>query len=1565
MSEERSLEPGDAVDASAISVAPRSEVPVSVQVRPRTMAKTMPFRKARLLIIATLVVTMAASGVAIAGLILAVQGRDNLEAENVARFQGDSRLNSSAAAARSSLQNALNVERVARVAGHEQLNITMHASKLELASSIDEEKQKRMENSAILNATIASESALHKSALENAQAASHAADVAINDTLLAAQHRLAVLECAQSSCSGHGSCSQDLTTCTCNTGFSGSSCDSCETGYFGSACLPCASCGSHGSCDDGMTGSGRCNCDSGWRGGECQECASGYYGASCSACSDCGSNGLCIDGMAGSGNCLCLAGWRGSNCSLCAKDYYGSSCVPCSCNGRGTCNDGLTGTGCMCNSGFGGDHCEDCMTGYYGSTCAACSSCQPHSTCDDGMTGSGTCVCDDGWASPNCDACVSLHFGANCSACPSCDHGSCDEGLTGNGQCNCDAGWSGALCDACASGFYGASCDACPSCGNGACNEGLSGDGLCTCNAGWTGAACDSCLTDYYGSSCSACPSCGTHGSCSDGITGNGTCICATGWSGTSCDVCADGYFGSTCAACPTPCGGHAVCNDGLTGDGTCVCDLGWTGAACDSCLTDYFGASCTACSCSAHGTCFDGLSGNGTCACEVGWAGAICDECASDYYGPTCSPCGSCTGNTRCNDTLVGDGTCVCQAGWSGPACNESTSGNFPLGTATPGSVLYNPNGGMDANAVKLGSGGVSFGGGDLMLAASAPYLTTGSKVYRGALYLWQRANLTESIASVAPKQILDPLGEGGTSGFIGVENADELGKGGITISDDGLTMAAGEKGAKVGVSSSAGVVVVWHRSSMDEDFADHNVERLPPAIVSASSMLGATGVSMSSDSLILVACQTSMYVLTWTRPSTSAFFNSTTPEVLSSPLPAFNSYFGVYGATISGDGLVLAVSHQAEKSAFVFTRSSTNVRWNETKYEVITDSDAVIASGGQKFSSVDICLSADGTLLVTYSPRSVSDGVIYAVERTDTTSLFNASTPAFLTLTSGGDIPVMDSIALSRDALIIATPNPSSNYVLLWRRASTSVSFAGVVADVMRAPKSHMALQNIAFSSDGYLLAAGSQYISVVGVEDGGVVLFGQGCPDGQTGDQCEQCLPGYFGASCSACPTCSGHTECDDGKSGSGQCVCLPGWGGTGCLTSLVFAESMLAPLSDSSQNFGAGGVSLSADGLTFAAAAGEAGLDVGGAGIVYVWERASVNDDFNASTPAVFNASNSVYYEKLGGSGVTLSPDGLLLVASIYNSRGLVWERATRSDDFALTCTVTDLGLGKDYGTTFAVSGNRLFLATGAPQTSVIVSGNGAVYVYQRATTSDIFEDNSRIMLTAPNADNYGGNLGNGIPAFSEDGMVLAAGAYNQRVGEKFPGVVYVWHRNTPSSNFNDSWVEKLIDPAASFDSHLGFGGVSLSSNGLVLAAGQMRTSLNGKYSGAVVVWERTSASESFNATAPTKLLDPNGKAEDELGSFSAQVSPDGNVIASSSPKKDETNTDAGAVLYWRRSGAGQSFADVIPYSLVDPNPDMSQKLGSRVGMNSDGSIVVAGAGAAQSRRGKVVFFTIAP
>ncbi|KAF9533620.1 hypothetical protein CPB83DRAFT_890095 [Crepidotus variabilis] len=190
---------------------------------------------------------------------------------------------------------------------------------------------------------------------------------------------LAILDIQSSTCSppcsGNGVCSASG-TCSCPTGFTGSSCESCAAGFFGSKCQPCPD--GCSKCDEGINGTGRCLVPTVKDAPSTCNCENGK----------CGSNG----------QCTCNPGWTtgddGKSCAKCATGFFQTSGGDCQ-----VCQLGCTQ--CADTSGT----CIACKTGFTQNANDK-SKCNPVST----ITTSNT-VCPDG----------SFSTGAQCATCsPTC-----------------------------------------------------------------------------------------------------------------------------------------------------------------------------------------------------------------------------------------------------------------------------------------------------------------------------------------------------------------------------------------------------------------------------------------------------------------------------------------------------------------------------------------------------------------------------------------------------------------------------------------------------------------------------------------------------------------------------------------------------------------------------------------------------------------------------------------------------------------------------------------------------------------------------------------------------------------------------------------------------------------------------------------------------------------------------------------------------------------------------------------------------------------------------------------
>eukprot|EP00755_Sulcionema_specki_P004347 Sspe_Gene.29844::Locus_14416_Transcript_2_2_Confidence_0.714_Length_13673::g.29844::m.29844 len=520
-------------------------------------------------------------------------------------------------------------------------------------------------------------------------------------------------------CSGHGSCPYKVATCNCDQGpgkgyWRGKTCNECVKGFWGPECKDacpagaCNPCNGHGVCDDGVSGTGRCNCSSDpltgmWAGEDCSDCASGWYGNDCDkSCPGgllgpeyvCSGHGMCLSGRLGLGSCQCFSDpnaggvWSGAVCTQCAPGWYSRNCsVQCPmypelggrvCNGKGTCSDGLLGSGmCTCSMGYAGHACEiACPVDSIGRFCGGFPG-----ACDYGREGSGKCTCPESptlgyWQLPACDDCLPGYGGPSCkNVCPGgavnpCSgHGSCSMGKAGTGKCICNYGYAGVACEYECEGTATNPCSR-----RGTCLT----DGSCLCyrdpNLGYyDGTACERCLVGYSGALCKdPCPAgpgglpCSGKGRCAQGL-----CFeCADGTCGKACEIsdaasctsylCPAGYYGSDCSKVCTAsdvsvtpvvvCSGHGSCHDGKFGSGECVCYDGWAGDLCSIQCDGTDGVPC-----SGHGYC--NQTHTGKCDCFPYYATASCNvACPGLDVGVICG------GHGWCSMGATGYGTCSCE---------------------------------------------------------------------------------------------------------------------------------------------------------------------------------------------------------------------------------------------------------------------------------------------------------------------------------------------------------------------------------------------------------------------------------------------------------------------------------------------------------------------------------------------------------------------------------------------------------------------------------------------------------------------------------------------------------------------------------------------------------------------------------------------------------------------------------------------------------------------------------------------------------------------------------------
>ncbi|KAK7438410.1 hypothetical protein VKT23_018023 [Stygiomarasmius scandens] len=323
-------------------------------------------------------------------------------------------------------------------------------------------------------------------------------------------------------------------------------------------------------------------------------------------------------------------------------DIQSSACSP-PCSINGVCS--ASGT-CTCPSGFTGQSCESCASGHFGPTCQPCpSNC---SSCDEGVTGTGTCLSTNVTNAP--------------SSC-NCLNGECGS----NGQCSCKPGWTtadnGTACAKCASGFFLTSTGECSICQIG-CTSCADGTGEClACASGFTQDGNDKTKCNAVKSTTSdgtACPD-GSFGSGSSCQPCSSSCQTCNGGAPSDCIICKSGTYklNGNCVSAD----GNGVCagSNLIADNNKHECDT--CGPKCTSCKIPNFTTASTVNELQCTGCLPGSFLSNGTCV----------ESCPSGTFlsedDNTCQPCDSscstCAGSAKfclsCNNNqLASSGSCV-----------------------------------------------------------------------------------------------------------------------------------------------------------------------------------------------------------------------------------------------------------------------------------------------------------------------------------------------------------------------------------------------------------------------------------------------------------------------------------------------------------------------------------------------------------------------------------------------------------------------------------------------------------------------------------------------------------------------------------------------------------------------------------------------------------------------------------------------------------------------------------------------------------------------------------------
>lgn len=386
-----------------------------------------------------------------------------------------------------------------------------------------------------------------------------------------------------------------------------------------------------------------------------------------------------------------------------------------------------------------------------------------------------------------------------------------------------------------------------------------------------------------------------------------------------------------------------------------------------------------------------------------------------------------------------------------------------------------------------------------------------------------------------------------------------------------------------------------------------------------------------------------------------------------------------------------------------------------------------------------------------------------------------------------------------------------------------------------------------------------------------------------------------------------------------------------------------------------------VSLSSDGTTLAIGANRNGLNDDGSVRVYknvsgTWIKIGADIDGEAA------ADNF-------GESVSLSSDGTIVAIGAPSNDGSANLAGSVRVYKNVSGTWTKIGADIDgeaavdtSGRSVSISGDGTTVAIGSPLNSDSGYEAGSVRVYKNVSgiwtkigadidgeaagdasgaTLSISTDGTTVAIGAPRNDGNGFNAGSvrvyknilgtwtkigadidaeaaadasgrGV-SLSSDGTILAIGAPNNDGNGVESGSVRVY------KNISGTWTKIGADIDGEAANDFSGASVSLSNNGNILAIGAYLNDGNGSNAGSVRMYQNVTGTW-------TKIgLDIDGEAVDDWSGYSVSLTGDGTITAIGAYLNNSNGNDAGSVRVYNLSAVLSSDSFVFENFKVFPNP----------------------------------------
>ena len=291
--------------------------------------------------------------------------------------------------------------------------------------------------------------------------------------------------------------------------------------------------------------------------------------------------------------------------------------------------------------------------------------------------------------------------------------------------------------------------------------------------------------------------------------------------------------------------------------------------------------------------------------------------------------------------------------------------------------------------------------------------------------------------------------------------------------------------------------------------------------------------------------------------------------------------------------------------------------------------------------------------------------------------------------------------------------------------------------------------------------------------------------------------------------------------------------------------------------------------------------------------------------------------------------------------LFEKNGLLWTRTAKIDS---TFSSLSLGNGDHFGSSVAFSGDGTLLAVGALGDNTDGDDRGAVHLFEKneTTWTHIAKIDSTLNgLSLSNSGYFGSSA-----ALSDDGTQLAVGAYLSNVNGDNQGAVYLFEKNETAWTHTAKIDSTLSGLSLNNLDYFG-GSVALSDDGTLLAVGAYNDDDGGIDKGAVYLFEKNETTWAHTEMVAHGTGGLSLSNYDHFGG-SVALSDDGSLLAVGAYKDDTGGDGQGAMHLFIKTDSTWMRIKKIAHGTDGLSLNNNDNFGIATALSDDGTLLIIGA-----------------